>query len=105
MHAFASDFICCTMKRKRTVFRHILKVADLPQELDAHRFYLQWYGIDACLVEQHRGILCFDAKAVRLATDQGVLCISGDSLELEALTDSRAKITGQLEAVRIEAKS
>ena len=93
------------MKRKRMVLRHILKAADLPQELDAGRFYMQWYGIDECSVAQHRGILCFDGKTVRLATDQGVLCVLGDSLELEALTDSRALIKGQIESVRIEAKS
>ena len=85
--------------------RQILKAAELPQELDAHRFYVQWYGADECLIEQHRGILCFDAGLIRLATDQGTLCISGESLELEALTDSRAKVTGQIEAVRIEEKS
>lgn len=93
------------MERKRRWLRHILKTADLPQELDARRFFVQWYGTDECLVEQHRGILCFDDTKVRLLTDQGVLCVSGDSLALEALTESRAKITGRLLTLSIEDKS
>lgn len=93
------------MKRKRITLRHILNAADLPQELDAHRFFVQWYGNDECLVEQHRGILCFDGSSVRLATEQGTLCISGNALELQTLTDSRAKVTGQIESLRIEEKS
>lgn len=93
------------MKRNRTILRRILKTVDLPQELDAGRFFVQWYGIDECLIEQHRGILSFDADSIRLSTDQGTLYISGQDLELEALTDARAKVTGQIESVRIEAKS
>ena len=85
--------------------RHILRSADLPQELDAHRFFVQWYGMDECLVDQHRGILLFDSAMIRLQTDQGVLCVTGNGLELEALTESRAKINGQIAGLSIEAKS
>ena len=82
-----------------------MRSADLPQELDAHRFYVQWYGNDECLVEQHRGILLFDGDTIRFQTDQGVLRVTGDSLELEALTESRAKVNGQIGSLSIEAKS
>lgn len=93
------------MKRKRQVLRHILKAAELPQELDAHRFFVRWYGIDECQVEQHRGILCFESAKIRIDTEQGVLCVTGDSMELEALTESCVKINGQIRALSIEAKS
>jgi sporulation protein YqfC len=87
------------------ILRQVLKTADLPQELDAHRFFVQWYGADECMVEQHRGILCFDSNTLRFATDQGTLIVTGQSLELEALTDSRAKINGQIISLSIEVKS
>ena len=93
------------MKRKRQVLRHILKAAELPQELDAHRFFVRWYGSDECLVEQHLGILCFESTRIRIDTEQGVLCILGDSMELEALTGSCVKINGQIRTMSIEAKS
>jgi len=105
LHVWRSVFINFDMKRKRTVLHRILHAADLPQELDAHRFYVQWYGGDECVIEQHRGILCFEDAVVRLSTDQGVLRIEGETLALDSLTDSCAKITGNIIAVSIEAES
>ena len=83
----------------------MLNAADLPQDLDAHRFLVQWYGQDECIVEQHRGILCFDSEMLRFATEQGTLSVEGQDLGLEVLTDSRAKIKGQIISLSIEAKS
>ena len=93
------------MKKKRMILRRILNAAGLPQELDPQRFFAQWYGDDECLIEQHRGILCFDGSCIRLATAQGVLRVNGDSLTLEALTESRAKVTGRITALSLEGKS
>ena len=92
------------MKRKRLI-RHILKAAELPQELDPRRFFVQWYGSDTCFVEQHRGILSFDDASIRFQTDQGTLAVAGEALVLDALTDSRAMINGQIHTLSIEAKS
>ena len=85
--------------------RRVLKTAELPQDLDANRFFVQWYGSTECLVEQHRGILCFDGDLIRFQTDQGVLSVSGNALVLDTLTDSRAMINGQIQTLSIEAKS
>ena len=93
------------MKRKRLILRRVLKTAELPQELDASRFFVQWYGSDECLVEQHRGILCFDGELIRFQTDQGVFNVTGEALVLDALTDSRARINGRIHTLSIEAKS
>ncbi|MBR4906030.1 MAG: YabP/YqfC family sporulation protein [Clostridia bacterium] len=93
------------MKRKRLILRRVLKAAELPQDLDAHRFFVQWYGSNECLVEQHRGILCFDGHLIRFQTEQGVLNVAGEALVLDALTDSRAMINGQIQTLSIEAKS
>ena len=85
--------------------RRVLRTAELPQELDASRFFVQWYGSNECLVEQHRGILCFDDELIRFQTDQGVLNVAGEALVLDALTDSRAMINGQIYTLSIEEKS
>ena len=85
--------------------RRVLKTAELPQELDASRFFVQWYGSNECLVEQHRGILCFDGALIRFQTDQGVLCVAGEALVLDALTDARAMINGRIHTLSIEEKS
>ena len=74
--------------------KRIIKVADLPLDLDPHRFYLQWYGNDECLIERHAGILCFQDAQIRLNTEQGVIAFSGSGLKLDQLTESRAMISG-----------
>lgn len=82
-----------------------MNAAELPQDLDPHRFFVQWYGADECLIERHRGILCFEDERIRVETEQGVLCVSGHGLSLETLTDTQLKISGQIIVLSIEAKS
>lgn len=97
--------ISCTMKHNRTTVGRILKGFGLPQELDAHRFFVQWIGGAECLIEQHRGILCFEAGRIRFSTEQGTLCVEGDSLELTRLTETRALVLGGIRTVSIEDKT
>ncbi len=78
---------------------------ELPEELDPHRFFVQWIGNGACLIEQHRGILCFAATEIRFLTEQGVLTVCGDALVMDCLTDVRARVSGSVRSVSLEAKS
>lgn len=74
-------------------------------DLDPHLFFVQWLGGCECLIEQHRGILCFALHEIRFRTEQGVLSIEGEELVLEQMTDSRAKVCGNIRSVALEAKS
>jgi sporulation protein YqfC len=78
---------------------------ELPEELDPHRFFVQWIGKGACLIEQHRGVLRFEQTRICFQTEQGILSIEGDSLEMDCLTDVRAKVSGSVRSVTLEAKS
>ena len=93
------------MKKQRKIFGRILNGLELPQDLDPHRFFVQWLGDEACLIEQHRGILCFEAQRIRFATEQGTIEITGDPLEMERLSESRALVRGRIRSVALEAKS
>ena len=93
------------MKREHGILTRFLRKTDLPRELDTHRFFVQWFGPDECTVEQHRGILCFERTAIRFSTEQGILTIAGDSLLLEQLTDTGARIRGTIASVSLEGKS
>ena len=93
------------MKHNRKLIRRIIWAADLPPELDPHSFFVQWIGSDECLIEQHRGILCFTLAEIRFSTEQGVLTVSGEELALEQMTAARAKICGKICSVTLEAKS
>ncbi len=84
------------MKKERKLLHGLLHAADLGQDLDPHRFYLEWYGTDECVIERHMGILCFEDVRVRLRTEQGTLTIEGEELSLYELTATRAKVTGRI---------
>ena len=97
--------IYCTMKHDRKLMERILKNAGLPEDLNPHLFLIQWFGGRDCVIERHRGILCFEDERIRVETEQGVLCVSGHGMSLETLTDTQLKISGQIIALSIEAKS
>ena len=97
--------ISFTMKNKKSIFGRVLKSCGLPQELDTRRFFVQWIGGAECLIEQHRGILCFEQGRIRFATEQGTLSVEGESLELQNLTEARALVLGDVRSVAIEGKS
>lgn len=101
----ASVRIRSTMKGKRVFLHKILRIANLPQDMDPHRFYLQWYGVDSCAIERHKGILRFDETEIRMLTEQGVLVVSGERLTLENLSESAAQISGKIDALSVERKS
>ncbi len=89
-------------KRKRI---NLLKALELPLDLDAAAVQITLHGRADLLVEQHRGILCLERDAIRFLTAQGVLCIEGETLELEALATTEARISGAITAIRFEDKS
>jgi sporulation protein YqfC len=93
------------MKKKQKIIGRILGGFELPQDLDPHRFCLQWIGGEQLLVEQHRGILCFEIGRIRLSTEQGTLQIEGDALTMERLSESRALVSGDIACVSLERKS
>ena len=97
------DVISFCMRRK--YINTVLKAAELPPETDPHLFFVQWIGSGDCLVEQHRGIICLEQKKICFATEQGILSVSGEMLELEQMTESRAKIRGLIRSVSVEGKS
>ena len=82
-----------------------MKIADLPQDLDPHRFFVQWYGLDALSIERHKGILRFGSSEIRFLTEQGVLTINGEDLTLQKLTESEANVFGRILCLSVEAKS
>lgn len=56
------------------------------------------------MIEQHRGILRFEADTIRFATEQGVLSVNGTDLQMEQLTATRARISGAITSVSLEEK-
>lgn len=93
------------MKKDRKLFGTVLRAAGLPQDVDPHRFFLQWTGGAECRIEQHRGILGFGKDRIRFLTEQGTLSVEGDDLMLVQLTEARAVVRGLIRSVSLEGKS
>ncbi len=91
--------------KKKQFKRSRFRIAELPQDLDPHLFFLQWLGGTKLLIEQHRGILRLDNVLIRFQTEQGVLTVSGNDLGIDVLTENRSLITGSIGSVTLEGKS
>ena len=91
--------------KKYPIRYRVCKAAELPQDLDPHLFFVQWLGDRELLIEQHRGILRLESALIRFQTEQGVLNVSGENLEIVVLTESRSLITGSVTGVSLERKS
>ena len=83
----------------------LLRAAELPQDLDPHLLAVRWIGGSDLLIEQHRGILRFEADEICFASEQGTLSVSGGDMEMERLTASSALIRGSIRSLSFEGKS
>ena len=93
------------MRTKRKHLHRLLRAAELPQDLDPHLLAVRWIGGTDLLIEQHRGILRFDAEEIRFASEQGTLSVQGTTLQMDCLTESSALIFGTIRTLSFEEKS
>lgn len=77
----------------------------MPADIDPHLFSIRWIGGEALMIEQHRGILTFCDDTIRFLSEQGVLCVTGEELKMEHLTDSCASISGTIRSIAFEEES
>ena len=97
--------ICCSMRTKRKHFHRLLRAAELPEDLNPHLLAVRWIGGTDLVVEQHRGILRFDADEIRFLSEQGTLRVIGSALMLDVLTESSAYVCGTIRTLSFEEKS
>ena len=97
--------ICCPMKKNRNHLHRILRILELPQDIDPHLLVIRWIGGGQLLIEQHRGILRFDAETIRFASEQGVLVVAGTDLIMDRMNETSALILGDIRSVFFEDKS
>lgn len=79
--------------------KRLFATLDLPMETDKRVFKMTMVGRGDLLVENHKGVLKYDVKAIRLIVEDGVIAIEGASLELMQLADERAYVKGNIESV------
>ena len=90
------------MGKKHFTVDRLLRMMELPQDIDPHLLALHWVGRTDLLVEQHRGILQFTQETIRFNSEQGTMSITGSDLQMDRLTETRALIRGEIRAVSFE---
>ncbi len=93
------------MKQKHKKIQRVLHWMQLPEDLDPHLLAIQMIGDASVLIEQHRGILRYNAEQIRFQSEQGILLVCGLNLAIEKLTETRAMICGEIHAISYEDKS
>ena len=93
------------MNKKRKHLHRLLRAAELPQDLDPHLLAVRWIGGTDLLIEQHRGILRFEAEEIRFQSEQGILTVRGTGLRMDCLTESSALLFGTIRTLSFEEKS
>jgi sporulation protein YqfC len=93
------------MKQKQNRLRRALHWIQLPDEIDPHLVTVRLLGNESLLIEQHRGILRYGAEQIRFFTEQGVLLVTGKTLAIDRLSETRALIRGEIRSISFEEKS
>lgn len=69
------------------------------------RTLVELYGNERVLIEEHRGILGYGDREIRVGTSFGVAVIEGSELRLCCMSRSQLVIRGRIGAVRTEVVS
>jgi sporulation protein YqfC len=80
--------------------RSLAETFDIPREVIVDLPKITIMGRLELLIENHRGIVEFHPTVVRLRTACGTVTVTGSSLTLGELSESRVSIRGAVDGVR-----
>lgn len=83
-------------KRIKRLQRRVFETLELPEELVSGVPKATLYGRERLLIENHRGVLEYREDRARIATDMGVVCITGGNLALQELGSEQICISGRI---------
>lgn len=91
-------------KRKRTSFRKIDDILEMPKEIYSDEPKLTITGFEELIIENYKGILEYEDYYIRINTFIGIININGFNLNLKKMTEDDLKIMGRIESIDIERK-
>lgn len=94
------------MKRWGRQLRHFaVGVLDLPQDVVLEVPRITMIGQLQMYIENHRGVLHFSEKELRLLLTNGQLIVKGDHLVIRAILPEEVLLEGKIESVKFVEKS
>lgn len=94
------DKINC--KRSQMLSSGIVQEFRLPEEASGNIPYIRLLGRKSVTIENHRGVLEFSDKRIRLYTKPGILCIEGKGLYIESIERGWMVCKGEIDGIRYE---
>lgn len=80
----------------------VARALELPPDVLLDLPRLLWLGGDSMTVENHRGLLEYTPRLVRIRVRDGQVVVEGARLTIERMTDADISLRGDLVAVRME---
>ncbi|MBO8171396.1 MAG: sporulation protein YqfC [Bacillaceae bacterium] len=89
------------MKRWSHRFRKVIAdVLDLPQDVTLEMPRITMIGQIQMYIENHRGVLQFNEKELRLLLTRGQLLIRGENLVIQAILPEEVLVAGKISDVQ-----
>lgn len=89
-------------EKRRKLKAALANTLDLPEDLLDHLPVLHLTGKQRLWVENHRGLIAYDPRLIRIRTHGGVIEVAGESLLLKNLGPEELLILGTIEAVDLK---
>ena len=87
--------------RRVGLLERTAEVFDLPADVVAGVPRLELVGDRELRIEQHKGILSYGSEEIHISAGSFLLQISGENLDLRAMTGFELLITGQIHSIKL----
>ena len=89
------------MGHKKSFMEQITNAADLQDEPIPGLPLIEIAGERRVLIENHRGVVEYGSKTIRVKVKYGQICVCGSGLELARMTRGQLVISGTVDAVQL----
>lgn len=89
------------MREKEGLLLKASRLFDVPGDVVAGQPRLEMIGTGELRLEQHHGILAYGPREIHISLGRMVLQVSGEDLELRAMTPNELLITGEIRKVEM----
>ena len=90
-------------KHENKSSNHIVDTLDLPKDFIYGCPLLDFVGNQHLVIENHRGLLMYDAEQIAVSTKNYVIRILGMQLHIDSYTDDMLEISGNIQELRFQA--
>ena len=89
------------MDKKGKIIERLAVAVDLQDEPFQGIPLVEIAGDHRVLIENHRGIMEYGTKAIRVKVKYGYICVCGSGLELARMNRGQLVISGHVDAVQL----